>query len=129
MPQFNQSKAIDWLSSVAESEKCSIVSLSVIFCSDDFLHRMNIEYLQHDTLTDIITFPFTDPPYIEGELYISVDRVRENATNYKVSFLSELHRVMVHGLLHLMGYRDEQEKEKKQMREKEDFYLVGASLQ
>ena len=123
MPRFSQQKSAEWLISVAGSEDCTLNSLTIIFCSDDFLHQMNLEYLQHDTFTDIITFPWTQPPEVEGELYISVDRVRENAAQYKVSFTTELHRVMVHGLLHLLGYGDENQAEKETMREKEDFYL------
>lgn len=128
MPRFERSKTASWLMNIAESEDCSIASLSIVFCSDDFLHSLNIEYLNHDTLTDIITFPFAGPPEIEGELYISTDRIKENAEEFRVPFATELHRVMAHGLLHLIGFGDKDEAEQKLMREREDFYLRQIGL-
>jgi rRNA maturation RNase YbeY len=113
-----------WLKEVAGSEGLSIGSLNYIFCSDAFLLKINLEYLGHDTLTDIITFANSeDSTQIEGEIYISVERVRENAKKYRVAFDKELHRVMVHGLLHLAGYDDKTARDKKIMRKKETAYL------
>jgi rRNA maturation RNase YbeY len=113
-----------WLNEVAASEKRSIGSLNYIFCSDIYLLKINSEYLGHDTLTDIITFDNTETgDSIEGDIYISVDRVEENANKFKVTFKRELHRVIVHGLLHLLGYRDKTSAQKRIMRKKESVYL------
>jgi probable rRNA maturation factor len=113
-----------WLKSVIEEEGYRLNALNYILCSDEYLHRMNVEYLQHDTLTDVITF---DQAEVEGEvagdIYISVDRVRDNAAQFGVSPAQELSRVMVHGALHLMGYLDKSEADVRLMREKEDHYL------
>lgn len=113
-----------WLKEVAASENRSIRSLNYIFCSDAYLLKINKEYLGHDTLTDIITFDNTEPgDAIEGDVYISVDRVKDNANKFKVTFNKELHRVMVHGLLHLIGFRDKTVNQKRIMRKKESTYL------
>ena len=114
-----------WLESVVEEEDKMLQSIRFIFCTDDFLHQINVDYLDHDTLTDIITFPFSSKPsIINGEIYISIDRIRENATTYEVSFSQELTRVVVHGVLHLCGYGDKSVEEKERMTEKENFYLA-----
>jgi probable rRNA maturation factor len=113
-----------WLQKVIEQEEKSLRLLNFIFCSDDFLHRLNVEYLHHDTLTDVITFPYEEPPLVAGDIFISIDRVRENAAQFHTSFEQELSRVMVHGVLHLCGYGDKTEDEKKLMREKEDEALA-----
>lgn len=114
-----------WLLSVAKQEGRNIASLSFIFCSDDYLHQINVEYLNHDTLTDVITFEYTeaDSDSIEGDIFISIDRIKENATEFQVPFEAELHRVMVHGTLHLLGYGDKSPDDKALMTEKENFYL------
>ena len=91
-----------WIKSVIENESCSLVSLHYIFCSDQYLHKVNVEHLNHDYLTDIITFPFQEPPNVEADIYISIDRVKENAQNFDQEFERELHRVIIHGVLHLM---------------------------
>ncbi len=111
-----------WLSEVADKEDKAIASIDYIFVDDSTLLEINRQNLQHDYFTDIITFPYQSRP-ITGEIYISVDRVREHAQEYGVSFDHELHRVMVHGLLHLCGYDDTSKKKKQRMTEKEDFYL------
>jgi rRNA maturation RNase YbeY len=99
-------------------------SLSIVFCSDNFLLEMNQSYLKHDYFTDIISFNLSEAPaIIEGELYISIDRVRENAKTFKVSMNYELHRVIFHGVLHFCGYDDKKKPQKLIMRTKEDFYL------
>lgn len=108
-----------------QTEGTSLASLSIIFCSDEQLHQMNVQYLSHDTLTDILTFPLSSPPdLLVGEIYISVERVRDNAALYKVSFAHELLRVIFHGCLHLCGYDDKTPALKKIMTQKEDFYLA-----
>ena len=98
--------------------------LSYIFCSDQFLLEMNKSYLDHDTFTDIITFDLSESkPAMEGEIYISVERVKENARIYKTTYQNELHRVIFHGVLHLCGFKDKKEKDQKIMRENEDYCL------
>jgi probable rRNA maturation factor len=119
----------DWLLRVAAAHKAGIASLSYILVSDEFLLSMNQEYLQHDTLTDIITFPdeSSTREAVVGEIYISVERVRENAVEFGVEFTTELRRVMAHGLLHLLGFKDKSAKEIKEMRAAEDAALVHFS--
>ncbi|GAK88201.1 metal-dependent hydrolase YbeY [Nonlabens ulvanivorans] len=109
-----------WLEAVALSENKSLGYLSYVFCSDDFLLEINQKYLSHDTLTDIITFDYCEDDFIHGEIYISVDRVKDNAKDFVVSFDDELLRVMSHGLLHLIGFGDKADDEKLTMRLKED---------
>lgn len=115
-----------WLNSVAklENQKWTIIELNYIFCTDDYLHQLNVEYLQHDTLTDVITFDNSENQgEIEGDIFISIDRIKDNAQDFGVSINEELRRVMVHGLLHLLGYGDKTETEVKLMRSKENHYL------
>jgi probable rRNA maturation factor len=113
-----------FLASVFAKEKVVFNSVAYIFCIDEFLLKLNQQYLQHDTLTDILTFRLsgTSLPVV-SEIYVSLERVKENASMLNVSFLSELYRVMIHGILHLCGYEDSTDQEKKTMRSKEDFYL------
>ncbi|MEO8823328.1 MAG: rRNA maturation RNase YbeY [Ginsengibacter sp.] len=106
-------------------EKEIFKSVSYIFCTDEFLLKLNQDYLTHDTLTDILTFTLSNTSFpIVSEIYISVERVTENATNLQVPFFTELHRVMIHGILHLCGYSDHTSSEKAIMRKKEDHYLA-----
>lgn len=112
-----------WLRLVAESEIRRMGDLSIVFCSDNYILDMNIKYLQHDYFTDIITFDYCEGEKISGDLFISVDSVRENALLYGATFEEELNRVMVHGVLHLIGYDDHTIAEQKVMREKENYYL------
>jgi probable rRNA maturation factor len=113
-----------WLNEVAVNENRSIGNLNYIFCSDAYLSTINQEYLGHDTLTDIVTFDNAElASVLEGDIYISVERVADNAKQFEASFTSELHRVMVHGLLHLVGYKDKTASQKKIMRKKESVYL------
>lgn len=113
-----------WLKNVISSEKFTLGEVGYVFCDDEFLLRINQHFLQHDTYTDIITFPTSeDDRIISGEIYISVERVRENAAKQSLGFEKELHRVIVHGILHLMGYKDKEPEEKLVMRQKEDHYL------
>ena len=119
-----------WLSTVLDEENNKGKRLHYIFCSDAYLLQLNIQYLQHDTLTDIITFSDSrEGQGLAGDIFISIERIRENAALYEVNFEEELRRVMVHGLLHLLGYKDKTKAEKKRMREKEDYYLAKYSLQ
>ncbi len=111
-----------WIEKTIETEGATLGAVSYIFCSDDYLHQMNVEYLNHDTLTDVITFPYNDNP-IEGDIFISIDRVKNNAQDLAVAFDDELHRVMIHGVLHLCGYSDETDEQEAEMRRKEDEYL------
>ncbi len=117
-------KTSEWLQRVIEQEENSLHLLNFIFCSDNYLHHLNVKYLGHDNLTDVITFPYEKPPAVAGDIFISIDRVRENAADFKTSFEHELNRVMVHGILHLCGYGDKTKEEKKLMREKEDAALA-----
>ena len=112
-----------WLRLVAESEIRRLGDLSIIFCSDPYILDINLKYLQHDYFTDIITFDYCEGEKISGDLFISIDSVRENAVFYETEFEDELNRVMVHGVLHLIGYDDHTKAEQKTMREKENYYL------
>ena len=113
----------EWLRLVAESEVFTLGNISVIFCSDNYILDINQKYLHHDYFTDIITFDYSEGGRISGDLFISVDSVRENSVEYGTEFEDELHRVIVHGILHLIGYDDHTEDEIKTMRSKEDYYL------
>ncbi len=112
-----------WLRIVAESEIRRLGQISIIFCSDNYILDINQRYLQHDYFTDIITFDYCEDDRLSGDLFISVDSVRENAIEYGTSFNDELNRVMVHGILHLIGYDDHNDEDIKQMRSKENYYL------
>ena len=112
-----------WLKLVAESEIRRLGDISIIFCSDNFILDINIKYLQHDYFTDIITFDYCEGDTVSGDLFISVDSVRENASFYGVEFADELNRVIVHGILHLIGYDDHSEEDIREMRAKENYYL------
>ena len=112
-----------WLKLVAESEICRLGDINIIFCSDPYILNINIQYLGHDYFTDIITFDYREGNVISGDLFISIDSVKENAVYFGAEFQEELHRVIVHGLLHLLGYDDHTDEEKKVMRAKEDYYL------
>lgn len=112
-----------WLDQVAKNEKKSIEGVNYIFCDDDYLLEKNIKYLKHNTLTDIISFDYSQGDALLGDVFISTERVMENAVTLGVERTEELHRVMVHGLLHYCGYKDKTLKEKELMRMKEDYYL------
>ncbi len=113
----------EWILHIVESEYYELGDISYIFCDDEYLHKLNVEFLDHDTLTDILTFNYNLHRQINGEIYISVERVKDNSLDYKTSFEDELRRVMIHGILHLCGYADESEAEEKQMRDKENDAL------
>jgi rRNA maturation RNase YbeY len=114
-----------WLKAVSAAEGWNVGNISIVCCSDGYLLQINKQFLQHDYYTDIITFDYTDCAcrVISGDLFISVDTVRANAQTYAQDFIHELYRVIVHGVLHLCGYKDATEAEQKLMRAKEDYYL------
>ncbi|MBR5723977.1 MAG: rRNA maturation RNase YbeY [Bacteroidales bacterium] len=112
-----------WLKMVAGSEMRRLGAINIIFCSDNYILDVNMRYLQHDYFTDIITFDYCEKDVLSGDLFISIDSVRENARFYGVEFADELDRVMVHGVLHLIGYDDHTEEQTAEMRRKEDYYL------
>lgn len=123
--KFNRRRLTSqWLKFTAESEIKRIGQVNIIFCSDNYILDINQKYLQHDYFTDIITFDYCEGKILSGDLFISVDTVRENAIFYGTEFDDELNRVIIHGLLHLIGYDDHSEEDQKTMRSKEDYYLA-----
>lgn len=116
------------MTSCAKEEGFIIDRIKIIFCSDDFLIRINREFLNHNYFTDIITFPESKGKYVKGEIYISVERVRENSQIYKTDFDEELNRVLIHGILHLVNYSDITKSEKFKMTSKENYYLKKYKL-
>ncbi|MDQ3051532.1 MAG: rRNA maturation RNase YbeY [Bacteroidota bacterium] len=114
-----------WLEKCAFAEKKKIGTLNYVFCSDLYLKKINKRFLDHNYFTDIITFPDSEPAKnrVGGDIFISIDRVKENSLAYNATFSKELHRVMVHGLLHLCGYEDKTDQQQKKMRKMEDYYL------
>ena len=121
LPSLKQSAS--WLQNVVATENKKLGEIVFIFCRDAYLLEKNIAFLNHDTLTDVITFDYCTEKKISGDIFISVDRIQENAKIFNVTFLNELDRVMVHGLLHLLGYNDKTKKDSAEMKAKEDFYL------
>jgi len=118
-------KIRSWLSIVLQEESCTPGNINIIFCGDEYLAGLNLAYLDHNTFTDILTFPLEEiKGKISGDIYISIDRIRENSKIFHQQFEEELNRVMVHGILHLVGYKDIKSKDKKGMTEKEDYYLA-----
>jgi probable rRNA maturation factor len=116
-------KVKNWIKQSVDKERREVSQVNYIFCLDKFLLDLNKEYLNHNTLTDIITFDNSKGRLIDGEIYISIERVAENSLMYGTEITDELHRVMIHGILHLCGYRDKSASEKTLMRKKEDAYL------
>jgi rRNA maturation RNase YbeY len=112
-----------WIKNVVEGEGSSVEQLVYIFCDDESLLGLNLKYLNHDTYTDILTFPYGDAKALQADIFISVPRVRENAKSFGIDFSSELRRVMVHGVLHLLGYEDHNEDDRERMRELEDLKM------
>ena len=122
--RLEQRKALrSWILESSSQEGKAVSDLNYIFCSDQHLHSINVEYLDHDTFTDIITFDYSEAQVIAGDIFISWDRVKANAKKFKVKTRDELHRVIIHGTLHLLGYGDKTEAEKRTMTAKEDYYL------
>ncbi|MDT0558031.1 rRNA maturation RNase YbeY [Ichthyenterobacterium sp. W332] len=122
----NETDISDWLSHVIQSEDCKEGEINYIFCDDTYLHKVNLKYLDHDTLTDIISFDYSVGKELHGDIFISIDRVKDNALDFAVDFNEELRRVMVHGILHYCGYKDKTKDEKNVMRGKEEYYLNNA---
>ena len=120
----NLSKYKQWVKGIILEENKKEGDIVFVFCNDEYLLEKNIQFLNHDTYTDVIAFDYCSDSIINGDILISTERVKENAKTLEVEFLTELNRVMVHGLLHLLGYKDKTELDAKLMREKEDFYLL-----
>ena len=119
----DESKIADWIKAVIEENEKQLTTLNFILTSDEEVHRINKQYLQHDTYTDIITFPMSEEDVIEGDIFVSIDRIKDNAKKLNVTFENELHRVLIHGVLHLIGYDDKTPELKKKMRKAEDDCL------
>lgn len=114
----------DWISLSITKMGKQVGDLNYIFCNDDYLIKINQDYLNHDTYTDIISFDYSDKDILSGDIFISTERVEENANTFQVSFKEELRRVLIHGVLHFAGYKDKSEEESKEMRKQEDKYLA-----
>lgn len=121
-------KTNEWIEKIIQSEKKEAGDISFIFCSDHYLLGINKEFLNHDYFTDVITFDYVEEDKISGDIFISVDRVKENAETFNVTYKNELNRVMIHGILHLLGYKDKSVQEKQLMTQKEDEYLSKLRL-
>ena len=119
----NSEEVKSWISKVILEENCNEGDINYIFCSDEYLHKINVKFLNHDTLTDIISFDYSLGKELHGDIYISVDRVTENASDYGTNFIDELDRVIIHGILHYCGYKDKTNDDELLMRSKEDYYL------
>ncbi len=119
----------DWINQIVNSEGGSIKEINFIFSDDKYLHKINLEYLNHDTYTDIISFDNSVGKQLSGDIFISVERVRENAKKYFQLFDLELFRVISHGILHFLGYKDKKEEDMKMMRSKEDKYITMNCLE
>lgn len=124
----NKTKLKEWISTVIKKEKLIPGELSYVFCDDETLLKMNQQFLDHNTYTDIITFDYRDGKIVNGEIYVSVERVRDNAATYKTTVEDELHRVMIHGVLHICGYKDKTKAAKELMRKMEDAALKRLKL-
>lgn len=116
----NESQYEEWIATIIESEDKTEGEINYVFCNDEYLLQKNVEFLNHDTLTDIISFDYTMGNLISGDIFISIERVMDNAKDYNVSFEDELRRVMAHGVLHYCGYKDKTEEDSLLMRSKED---------
>lgn len=113
----------NWIHKTCLNEGFKLGELLLVFCDDDYLHKINVDYLNHDTLTDVITFDYSNDEFISGEIYISLERIQENAQDLNSDSTKELNRIMIHGILHLLGYHDKDPQDKIQMTSKEDYYL------
>ena len=119
----NEDRLAKWISQAIISEGFKEGDLNYVFCNDDYLYNLNVEFLKHDTLTDIISFDYSFGKVIQGDIFISVDRVMDNANDFAVPFVEELHRVMIHGILHFCGHKDKSDDEERSMRNRENYYL------
>ena len=123
-----EEKTAQWVQNCIEKEGFELGEINYIFCDDTYLHKMNVEFLEHDTLTDVISFDYTMGKLISGDIFISIERVKENAKEFDVLFENELHRVIIHGVLHYMKYKDKSDAEKQIMRTKENDSLKLLNL-
>ena len=114
----------EWIAEAVAAEEFLVGEINYVFCTDEYLHKINLQYLNHDTYTDIISFDYRVGKQLHGDIFISIDRVRENATKFEVDFNSELLRVLIHGILHFCGYKDKLDNEVNAMRAKEDYYVT-----
>ncbi|MFD2908553.1 rRNA maturation RNase YbeY [Flavobacterium ardleyense] len=116
----NEAHYEEWISRIIDSEGFDEGEINYIFCDDEYLHKINVDYLDHDTLTDIISFDYTEGNLLQGDIFVSVERVKENALDFKVPFEDEIKRVLSHGILHYCGYKDKSPEDELLMRVKED---------
>ena len=124
--EFNlpsEKRVSNWIVDCVKAERHKLEEVNYVFCDDDYLHKLNVEFLNHDTLTDIISFDYTMGKIIQGDIFISVERVADNSQDYDVNFEDELHRVIIHGILHYCGYNDKTDSDASIMRQKENYYL------
>jgi len=122
-PKIQKRKITNWIKETISSEGKTTGDISFVFCSDVYLLEVNKQYLNHDYFTDIITFDYVENNVVSGDIFISCDRVRENALTFKTGFEKEISRIIIHGVLHLLGYKDKSKKDKLLMTQKEDIYL------
>ncbi|WP_406685310.1 rRNA maturation RNase YbeY [Seonamhaeicola sp. MEBiC1930] len=120
---FNEEGISNWILDTISAEGFGIEEINYVFCNDEYLHKLNVEFLNHDTLTDIISFDYSVGKIIQGDIFISIERVVDNANDFGVLFDNELRRVIIHGILHYCGYKDKTDVEAKLMRQKENHYL------
>jgi len=123
LPKLEKRKVKKWIARAINSEKRKLGNVNYVFCSDEYLLNINRKYLKHNFYTDVITFNYVENNIINGDIYISIERVKENAKNLKITFMNELNRVMIHGILHLIGYDDKSENDKVKMTKMENKYL------
>ncbi len=121
--EINESSLEKWIDNIITNKGFTIGEINYIFCDDEYLHKLNVEFLNHDTLTDIISFDNTMGKEVSGDIFISIERVKDNAKDFNVTFAEELHRVMIHGVLHYMGFKDKTDIEKQEMRNAENNAL------
>ena len=121
--EINESSLENWIDNIIANKGFTIGEINYIFCDDEYLHKLNVEFLNHDTLTDIISFDNTMGKEVSGDIFISIERVKDNAKDFNVTFAEELHRVMIHGVLHYMGFKDKTDIEKQEMRNAENNAL------
>ena len=121
---LDDAKISKWISTIIINENCKEDEINYVFCDDVYLHKLNVEFLDHDTLTDVISFDYSVGKTLQGDIFISVERVADNAKDFNVEFESELHRVIVHGILHYCGYKDKSEADAAEMRNKENEALA-----
>lgn len=122
-PKIEKQKTKNWIKKVISCENKLAGNINIIFCSDDYLLNINKEYLKHNYYTDVITFDYCENTIISGDIFISLDRIKENANEEKTEYQEELKRVIIHGVLHLIGYNDKENDERNEMRMAEDKYL------